>query len=52
MRRAKTRSANTGQRTAARAMSPRATHHHTRKAVRRLRPEVLPRPDFLPLAIH
>jgi len=51
-RRANARNADHGRRIAARAAVTRAAHRPARNAERRARPEIVVRPDFLPLAIH
>jgi len=51
-RRANARDADHGRRIAARAAVTRAAHRPARTAERRARPEIVLRPDFLPLAVH
>ena len=52
LRRAKTRGADTGERIARHDAKARAARRTARTVVRRLRPEILLRPDYIPLAIH
>jgi hypothetical protein len=52
LRRAKTRGSLAGERIAMRGAHVRTARRIARRAVRRSRPELLVRPDFIPRAVH